>query len=70
MARTSDQIDEIVFSQLPLRRAFPHVYCKKCNARAERKTYEGWAWMRCRKCEDALELTTGIVQVVGQIGGG
>lgn len=69
MERTSDQIDAIVFSQLPLRRAFPQVYCKKCNARAERKTYEGWSWIRCRKCEDALDLVTGIAQVVGQIGG-
>lgn len=64
----SDEIDAIVFSQLPLRRAFPDVYCKLCYARAEHHTYEGWEWINCRRCKQVHGLVPGIQEVVGQIG--
>jgi hypothetical protein len=62
-------MDEIVFSQLPLRHAFPHVYCKDCYAWAERCTYESWSWLRCTQCKETAGLVGGVERVVGQIGG-
>ncbi len=61
-------MDKVVGSQLPLRRAFPHVYCRACNARAQRLVHEGRDWVRCRKCKTVGGLQTGIIDVVGHIG--
>jgi hypothetical protein len=63
------QIDEIVFSQLPLRRSFPDVYCQHCYARAEQHHYEEWDWVSCRQCKEVHGLQPGVRQAVGQIGG-
>ncbi len=63
------KMDDIVRTQLPLRRAFPDVYCRACNARGELLQFEGREWVRCRKCEDIKGMQTGIVKVIGQIGG-
>jgi hypothetical protein len=63
------QIDEIVFSQLPLRRSFPDVYCQNCYTRGEHQRYEEWDWVRCRQCREVHALRPGVRQVVGQIGG-
>ena len=64
-----EQMDEIVFSQLPLRRSFPAVYCKDCYSRGERMTYESWDWVRCRSCKEATGMYAGVQQIIGQIGG-
>ena len=63
------KMDDIVRTQLPLRRAFPDVYCRAYNARGELLQFEGREWVRCRKCEDIKGMQTGIAKVVGQIGG-
>ncbi len=63
------QIDEIVYSQLPLRRSYPDIFCKDCYARAEHLHYEEWDWVRCRQCKEVHGLKPGILTVVGQIGG-
>ncbi len=69
LAEMTRQINEIVYSQLPLRRSFPDIYCKDCNARAEHLRYEEWEWVRCRVCKEVHGLKTGVKQVIGQIGG-
>jgi hypothetical protein len=63
------QMDDIVFSQLPLRRAYPDVYCKNCFARGEHQQYEEWDWVRCRQCKEVHALHPGVRQVIGQVGG-
>ena len=63
------QIDEIVFSQLPLRRAFPDVYCQNCYARGEHIHYEEWDWVRCRQCREVHHLRPHVKVVIGQVGG-
>jgi hypothetical protein len=63
------QIDEIVFSQLPLRRSFPDIFCMDCFARGESQRYEEWDWVRCRQCKEVHALRPGVTQVIGQIGG-
>jgi hypothetical protein len=62
------QMDELVFSQLAVRRSFPDVYCKTCYARAELLAYEGWDWLRCKQCHEADGLVPGVREVIGQIG--
>ncbi len=62
------QMDEIVFSQLPLRRSFPAVYCLDCYSRGERMTYESWDWVRCTACKEATGMHAGVKHVIGQIG--
>jgi hypothetical protein len=61
-------MDNLLFSQLPLRHAFPHVICKKCLMRAEKMAYESWDWLRCSRCKQADGLVPGVVRVIGQIG--
>ena len=63
------QIDEIVYSQLAIRRAFPDVYCTACYARAESQHYEEWEWVRCKQCKEVHDLRLGVEKVYGQIGG-
>lgn len=62
-------MDELVFGQLPHRRAFPYTYCKRCHARGEMQEYQGWQWVLCRKCKDVTALHAGVQTVIGQIGG-
>ena len=63
------QIEEIVFSQLPLRRSFPDLFCEDCYSRAESLTYEEWEWVRCKVCHEVHGLKMGTVKIIGQIGG-
>jgi hypothetical protein len=63
------QIDSMVFGQLPLLRADPDLFCENCYCRAEELHYLEWKWVRCKRCQDALALRTGVVEVIGQIGG-
>ncbi len=63
------QIDEIVYSQLSVRRAFPDVYCVECYSRAESLHYEEWEWVRCKQCKEVHHLRSGVQKVIGQIGG-
>jgi hypothetical protein len=65
----TNQIDEIVFSQLPIRRSYPDVFCMDCYARAEDMRYEDWQWVRCKRCKEVHGLKIGVEKVVGQIGG-
>lgn len=62
-------MDDIVFSQIPLRHAFPHVYCKNCYAWAEPCEFESWEWVRCHQCKEAAGLVAGVEHVIGQVGG-
>jgi hypothetical protein len=64
------QIDEIVYSQLSLRRTFPDVFCGDCYSRAEVLNYEEWHWVRCKQCHEVHGLRTGVRTVVGEIGAG
>lgn len=68
--KTTQRIAEIIYSQLLLRNAFPHLYCEDCLAHAEEQRYDEWEWVRCVQCKDAVSLVPGVVQVTGQIGGG
>jgi hypothetical protein len=63
------QIDEIVYSQLAIRRSYPDVYCVDCYSRAEDLRYEEWEWVRCKQCKEVHGLKAGVQKVVGQIGG-
>lgn len=65
----SKQIDEIVYSQLSLRRAFPDLYCADCYSRAEAQRYADWEWVRCKQCHEIHGLKVGVEKVIGQIGG-
>ncbi len=62
------QMDDLVFSQLAVRRSFPDVYCKTCYARPELLAYESWDWLRCKQCHQADDLVPGVHEVIGQIG--
>jgi hypothetical protein len=62
-------IEEIVFSQLPLRRSFPDLFCAKCLAKGEQLSYSDWQWVRCRHCHEVHDLKPGIRLAIGQIGG-
>lgn len=65
----SQSIDEIVYSQMGLRRSFPDVFCISCYARAESFNYIHWNWVSCKQCKDAHDLHPGVKKVIGQIGG-
>ncbi len=67
--KTGKRIDEIVYSQVILRRAFPLLYCRQCYAIAEQQSYLEWDWVRCVQCKEAMYLVADIAQVTGQIGG-
>lgn len=58
----------ILLPQLPLRRAFPNLYCKTCHATAMRYRYGEWDWVECRICEKSGDLEIGVRQVFGVIG--
>lgn len=66
---TAHNIDEIVYSQLAQRLAFPQVYCQTCWSRAAQAAYDDWSWVHCKICGEADALILGVDQVVGQIGG-
>jgi hypothetical protein len=66
----TNAIQNIVYSQLVLRRAFPHVYCEKCHVFGELRGYLDWRWVRCPVCLDAVDLHGGITTVIGTIGAG
>lgn len=63
------EIEDIIYSQLPQRKAFPHLYCRACNTRAEQLESARWSWVRCKTCMEAGDLEMGVQTVVGQIGG-
>lgn len=63
------QIEEVVYSQLILRRAYPDLFCAHCFSRAEDLHYEEWEWVRCKQCKEVHGLAIGARQVIGQIGG-
>lgn len=69
LAEITLQIEDIVFSQLPIRRAFPDVYCMDCYARAEAMRHGEWEWIRCKRCQEVHGLRIGVKKAVGQIGG-
>jgi hypothetical protein len=69
LTEITQQIDEIVYSQLSLRRAYPDVFCEDCLSRAEDLQYEEWEWVRCKHCKEVHGLRAGVRKVVGQIGG-
>lgn len=69
LAEITRQIDDIVFSQLPVRRAFPFVYCMDCYSRAEEMRHNEWEWIRCKQCKEVHGLRIGVKKAVGQIGG-
>ncbi|MFN8394094.1 MAG: HEAT repeat domain-containing protein [Bacteroidia bacterium] len=69
LAEITRQIDDIVFSQLPIRRAYPYVYCMDCYSRAEEMRHNEWEWIRCKQCKEVHGLKIGVRKVVGQIGG-
>ncbi len=69
MHLTAEKIDDIIYSQLAQRLAFPSVYCRNCNARATQLEYADWTWVRCRICLEANDLELDVKTVVGQIGG-
>ena len=68
LKETTQSIDEIVYSQMGIRRSFPDVFCKECYARAETQSYMHWDWVRCKHCKDAHHLQSGIAKVTAQIG--
>ncbi len=68
-AKNQRRFLDILDSQLALKRAFPHIYCQKCYAFAERQTAWDWQWVRCKSCQDAVHLVTGVQRITGQIGG-
>lgn len=67
--RAMDAIDDVVYSQVPLREAYPHLYCKQCKARTEWMKHGEWEWVRCKRCHDVSQMQKGVVQVRGEIGG-
>ena len=67
--RCIDAIDDIVYSQVPLKEAYPHLYCKQCMARSEKLKHGEWEWVRCKRCHDVTNLQKGIEFVRGEIGG-
>ncbi len=67
--RMSERFEEIIYSQLPLRRAYPHLFCMQCLCRTEEKVFKDWAWVRCIRCKDVFGLQPGVAVVTGQIGG-
>ncbi len=67
--RLRNVFEETVFSQLPLRRSFPYLFCMDCHCRAEEVVYKDWAWVRCKRCKDVFGLKPGVVVVTGQVGG-
>lgn len=67
--RCIDAIDDIVYSQVPLKEAYPNLYCKQCMARSEKLKRGEWEWVRCKRCHDVTNLQKGIEYVRGEIGG-
>ncbi len=63
------RFEEILDSQLPLWRSFPHLYCQECYAFTEKQSAWDWEWLRCTNCQDAVHLVTGVERITGQIGG-
>jgi hypothetical protein len=67
--KTTKRIDDIVYSQVKLRRDYPRLYCRQCYALAEQQSYLEWEWVRCVQCKEAMYLVGDIAHVTGQIGG-
>jgi hypothetical protein len=68
-ARLANQIDDIIYSQLTLREAYPIVYCKQCLSWSEEVSFREWKWIRCKRCLDVQHLVPGVFSVIGEIGG-
>lgn len=68
-AQFHKSIETILWSQIPVRRAFPHVFCVNCRARAEIMVHGAWDWVRCTHCLDAVALKWDVREVVAQVGG-
>ncbi len=68
-ARLANQIDDIIYSQLTLREAYPIVYCKQCLSWSEEVSFREWNWIRCKRCLDVQHLVPGVFSVIGEIGG-
>ena len=68
-----DVLEERIFDQLtpqiPLKEAFPDVFCVQCHSRVARGTQDGWWWLSCKVCDDDDHLFPGIHKAIGQIGG-
>jgi hypothetical protein len=67
--RLANQIDDIIYSQLALREAYPNVYCKQCFSSTEEESFREWKWIRCKRCLDVQQLIPGVTSVIGEIGG-
>lgn len=61
-------INDIVDSQVLIRKGFPDLLCTMCFTRAEEHVHGRWTYVLCRHCGDVLNLKTGISKVVGCIG--
>lgn len=61
-------INDIVDSQLLIRKAFPDLLCTRCHTRAEEHVQGRWTYILCRHCGDVMHLKAGIKTVVGCIG--
>ncbi|HEX2900003.1 MAG TPA: hypothetical protein VHS96_09820 [Bacteroidia bacterium] len=62
------EIDRIIYSQLPLRRAFPHVFCYQCHVFGKMNGHGDWRWVSCPVCLEARHLRAGVQKVIGTIG--
>ncbi len=63
-----DYLERVLYSQITLRRAFRHVYCRDCYAWAEQMHFEYWDWLCCTKCKDAPALVPDVRYVTAQVG--
>jgi hypothetical protein len=69
LVKVEEDLSEIVNSQWVAKQAFPHIFCLKCYAHAEKSSYDHWEWVACRMCSEAADLKTDVQNVIGQIGG-
>jgi hypothetical protein len=69
LADTGKEMDDIVYSQLKLKEAHPHLYCMSCCAKSEEMQFREWEWIRCKRCHDVVGLKKGVRKIVGEIGG-
>ncbi len=69
MQLTATTIDDVVYSQLAQRLAFPDLYCSVCHSRAAQSEYLDWNWVYCKVCGEAKDLQLGVKTVTAQVGG-
>lgn len=63
------QMMPVLIQQSELKWHFPHLFCKKCMARARIQGTGEWMWVMCRVCGEVDHIITQVKCVIGVLDG-